>query len=160
MVAPFSAILHAPFGILGIRVVENAVSEVTILNASDAAALELNASPLAQETVAQLRAYLANFQQVFTLPLALPGTPFQQRVWQALCTIPPGQTVTYGQLARTLGSGPRAVGGACRANPVAIIVPCHRVVGAHGLTGYMGQHGLAYKRWLLTHEGADYYATD
>jgi methylated-DNA-[protein]-cysteine S-methyltransferase len=147
----FSAICHAPFGILGIRVFAHAVSEVTILDCAgqppDAAP-----DPLALETVAQLQRYLRDPTQAFDLPLYLPGSPFQQRVWQALREIPPGQAMTYGQLAARLDSGPRAVGGACRANPIAIIVPCHRVIGVKGLTGYMGKNGLAYKRWLLEHE--------
>ena len=83
------------------------------------------------------------------------GTPFQQRVWQTLRTIPPGQTATYGQIAERLGSPKRAraVGLANSLNPIAIVVPCHRVIGANGaLTGYAG--GLDRKRWLLAHEQA------
>lgn len=89
------------------------------------------------------------------LSLDLHGTPFQQRVWQALCTIPWGETLSYGELARRLGSSPRAVAGACRANPVPLLVPCHRVTAKQGLGGYMGQssgEGLAIKQWLLRHE--------
>ncbi|MDX1252513.1 MAG: methylated-DNA--[protein]-cysteine S-methyltransferase [Gammaproteobacteria bacterium] len=110
---------------------------------------------IAAEVVRQVQRYFADPSHVFSLPLALPGTPFQQRVWQALCAIPPGQPRRYGELARQLGSGARAVGGACRANPVPIIVPCHRVVGAQGLGGYLGataEEGLLIKRWLLEHE--------
>ena len=86
--------------------------------------------------------------------LNLSGTPFQQRVWQALLQIPQGQTVTYGQLAATLGTHPRALGGAVGANPVAILVPCHRVVGSSGkLTGFSAPGGITTKKWLLNHEG-------
>ena len=86
------------------------------------------------------------------LPLAPSGTPFRQRVWRRLAAIPYGETVTYGRLAEELGSSPRAVGGAVGHNPVSIIIPCHRVVGADGsLTGYAG--GLDAKRALLTLEG-------
>ncbi len=84
------------------------------------------------------------------------GTPFQRRVWRALQDIPPGQTRSYGELAARLGSGARAVGNACRRNPVPLIVPCHRVVGAHGPGGFSGQTGgaaLQRKLWLLAHEG-------
>ena len=89
----------------------------------------------------------------FDLPLALHGTPFQRRVWAALCTIPYGETLSYGQLAERLGvpTAARAVGLANGRNPVGIIVPCHRVVGANGsLTGYGG--GLDRKRRLLAFE--------
>jgi methylated-DNA-[protein]-cysteine S-methyltransferase len=89
--------------------------------------------------------------------VAPAGTPFQCRVWQALRDIPPGTTRTYGELARDLGTSPRAIGGACRANPCLIAVPCHRVVARDGLGGFAGERGgkrLAVKRWLLRHEGA------
>ncbi len=86
------------------------------------------------------------------LPLAPRGTDFQRRVWALLCEIPFGQTTTYGKLAKRLGSSPRAVGGAVGRNPISIIIPCHRVLGANGsLTGYAG--GEERKRWLLEREG-------
>lgn len=91
------------------------------------------------------------------VPLApVTATPFQRRVWAAMCAIPPGTTRTYGELARALGSSPRAVGQAAGANPWPILVPCHRVVAARGPGGYVGsgEAGLAVKRWLLAHEGA------
>ncbi|MFQ5488741.1 MAG: methylated-DNA--[protein]-cysteine S-methyltransferase, partial [Gammaproteobacteria bacterium] len=100
--------------------------------------------------------YFDDPRQGFSLPLALAGTSFQRRVWQALCAIPPAETRSYGQLARELGSAPRALGGACRVNPVPIIVPCHRVLAANGLGGYGGASEgvrVALKRWLLEHEG-------
>ena len=89
------------------------------------------------------------------VPAELNGTPFQKSVWQALRRIPPGATISYGELARRIGqpTSVRAVGAANGANPVAVIVPCHRVIGSNGtLTGYGG--GLPTKRWLLEHEGA------
>lgn len=106
---------------------------------------------------AELAAYFADGRHCFRIPLYLAGTPFQQAVWQALQTIPPGQVVTYGGLARRLSSSPRAIGNACRRNPCPILVPCHRVVAAHGLGGYDGRTDgplLERKRWLLRHEGA------
>jgi len=84
------------------------------------------------------------------------GTPFQRRVWQVLMSIPCGKVVTYGELAQRLGSSPRAVAGACRANPIPILIPCHRVVAASGPGGYLGKTAgreLAIKQWLLQHEG-------
>jgi methylated-DNA-[protein]-cysteine S-methyltransferase len=101
----------------------------------------------------QLLAYFANELQCFALPLKLIGTEFQRRVWNELLNIPFGQTISYGELARRIAqpNASRAVGLANGRNPVSIVVPCHRVVGAKGtLTGYGG--GLPRKRWLLDHE--------
>ncbi len=102
----------------------------------------------------EMRGYLAGEPVAFTCPLDLRGTPFQLAVWQALCTIPYGETCSYGEIAHRIGkpSAARAVGAANGANPVAIIVPCHRVIGGNGtLTGYGG--GLPAKAWLLHLEG-------
>ena len=104
----------------------------------------------------QLDDYFADGQSRFDLPLAAGGTAFQHRVWSLMVAIPPGRTRTYGEIARELASAPRAVGQACRANPLPIVVPCHRVVGAQGLGGFAGDTSgrkLAVKRWLLRHEG-------
>lgn len=101
----------------------------------------------------QLAEYFAGVRRRFDLPLAPRGTNFQQLVWRALLAIPFGETRSYGELARAIGrpAASRAVGAANAKNPLAIIVPCHRVVGASGaLTGYAG--GMAAKRWLLEHE--------
>jgi methylated-DNA-[protein]-cysteine S-methyltransferase len=108
-----------------------------------------------EEVVAQLEAYFAGTLTGFDVPLALAGTDFQRRVWAALREIPYGETISYGELARRVGSpgAARAVGLANGRNPVGIIVPCHRVIGADGsLTGYGG--GLPRKVWLLEHETA------
>lgn len=105
--------------------------------------------------VEQLNAYFAGELTDFEIPMEMRGTDFQRRVWSALCEIPYGETISYGELARRVGSpnGSRAVGLANGRNPVAIIVPCHRVIGADGsLTGYGG--GLDRKVWLLEHEAA------
>lgn len=102
---------------------------------------------------AQLTEYLAGARQTFDVPLALNGTPFQRRVWDALLAIPYGETLTYQEIALALGKpgGAQAVGGAVARNPVSIIVPCHRILGSDGsLTGYMW--GTHVKRWLLDHE--------
>ena len=105
--------------------------------------------------VAQLEAYFAGELTDFELPTKLQGTEFQRRVWASLCEIPYGETISYGELARWVGNpkASRAVGLANGRNPVAIVVPCHRVIGADGsLTGYGG--GLDRKVWLLEHEAA------
>ena len=113
-------------------------------------------SPVLDEAARQLAAYFAGDLVDFDLPLELHGTEFQRRCWLALATIPYGQTVSYGEQARRLGLGPdaaRAVGAANGQNPLPLVLPCHRVIGADGsLTGFGG--GLHLKRFLLEHEGA------
>lgn len=109
--------------------------------------------PVLAEAKAQLAAYFAGERQDFTVPLDFRGTPFQRDVWAALLTIPFGETRSYADIARAVGrpTAFRAVGAANGRNPISIIAPCHRVVGANGaLTGFAG--GLAAKTWLLDHE--------
>lgn len=109
--------------------------------------------PVLDEAARQLAEYFAGQRTAFALPLAPQGTAFQRAVWAAMAEIPYGQTATYGQLAAAVGKprASRAVGGACHNNPVPILLPCHRVVGAGGaLTGYAG--GLEIKRFLLALE--------
>jgi methylated-DNA-[protein]-cysteine S-methyltransferase len=106
-----------------------------------------------KEPVRQLAAYFAGKLRAFDVPLAPEGTPFQQQVWRALCDIPYGETTSYGELAQRIGNARavRAVGLANGSNPIAIIIPCHRVIGSNGaLTGYGG--GLPIKKALLEHE--------
>ena len=108
---------------------------------------------LLAEATRQLDAYFTGSLRSFTLPLSPVGTPFQKRVWSALQQIPCGKTISYAELADQVGSGARAVGGANGANPLGIVIPCHRVVTSDGgLGGYAG--GVEQKRWLLRHEGA------
>lgn len=112
-------------------------------------------APVLAEAQTQLREYFSRLRRSFDLPLDLRGTPFQREVWAAVACIPYGQTITYGDLAQRLGRGPgsaRAVGSAVGANPLPILIPCHRVVGAGGsLVGYGG--GLEAKAVLLRLEG-------
>lgn len=110
-------------------------------------------SSLLREAAAQLEAYFDGRLSRFDLPLAPDGTAFRKRVWRAMSGIPYGGTATYGALARSLGTSARAVGGACGANPLPVIVPCHRVVAAGGLAGgYSGRGGLATKLALIALE--------
>lgn len=105
--------------------------------------------------ISQLRYYMDDPAYPFDLPLRIQGTPFQCRVWDALRRLRVGETQTYGMLARRLETSARAVGGACRSNPLAIVVPCHRIVGQHGLGGFSGTtrgSELQVKQWLLQHE--------
>lgn len=109
---------------------------------------------LLQAAKLQLMEYFAGNRKTFDLPLAPAGTPFQKKVWEALCTIPYGETKSYQDIAVQIGTpkGCRAVGMANNRNPIAIIVPCHRVIGKNGsMVGYGG--GLWIKEWLLNHEG-------
>ena len=111
------------------------------------------ATPLLAEAARQLNAYFDGTLTAFDLPIHLEGTAFRMQCWQALLTIPYGETISYGEQAKRIGNpkAVRAVGGANHHNPISIVVPCHRVVGADGsLTGYGG--GLDKKTWLLNHE--------
>ncbi len=97
----------------------------------------------------QLQDYFDGLRQNFELPLDPVGTPYQRLVWEALCRIPPGETRTYGEIAREAGGSPRSVGQANRVNPIPILIPCHRVTATSGLGGYSGEGGLETKKWLL-----------
>jgi methylated-DNA-[protein]-cysteine S-methyltransferase len=111
------------------------------------------ATPLLRQARDQLQEYFDGKRMSFDLPLAPEGSDFQKRVWAALCAIPPGETRSYANIARTIGSAPRAVGGANGANPIPLFIPCHRVIAADGsLGGYSGGNGPATKRYLLDHE--------
>jgi methylated-DNA-[protein]-cysteine S-methyltransferase len=111
------------------------------------------ATPLLRKACDQLQDYFDGKRMSFNLPLAPEGSAFQKRVWAALCAIPPGETRSYADIARTIGSAPRAVGGANGANPIPLFIPCHRVIAADGsLGGYSGGDGPATKRFLLDHE--------
>lgn len=151
----YSAKMSTPFAVLGIRTGGGAVTGIEYLPKRERA--QPPADRLAERTCRQLERYLADPHWRFTLPLAPAGTDFRRKVWNALTKIPVGESRTYGELARSLHSAPRAVGGACGANPIALVIPCHRVVGSQGsLGGFMGVtdgEPIAIKRWLLTHEG-------
>jgi methylated-DNA-[protein]-cysteine S-methyltransferase len=111
-------------------------------------------TPLLLRARDQLHAYFDGTLQNFNLPLAPAGTPYRRRMWDALVTIPWGETRTYLQLAQAAGGSPRAVGGAMGANPIPIIIPCHRVLATNGIGGYSGGEGLPTKRFLLALESA------
>jgi methylated-DNA-[protein]-cysteine S-methyltransferase len=107
-------------------------------------------NPLLVETARQLAAYFAGALTEFNIPLSPPGTEYQKRVWWAMNEIPYGETWTYGELAKRADTVPRAVGGACSANPIPVILPCHRVLAANGKSGgYSGKGGLMTKTALL-----------
>ena len=150
----YRAIIASPPGRIGIRMTGDAVSALDYLPADAPEQPPTDAATRA--VVEQLEAYFGDPRHPFAVPLAPVGTAFQQKVWKGLQSIPPGMVLTYGELARQLDTAARAIGGACRSNPIPILIPCHRVVGRQGLGGYAGEvtgDPLAIKRWLLRHEG-------
>lgn len=138
---------------LGIHTSGNELTGISYIN--NHTPLKAPVSRIAKRTVRQLEHYFLNPENGFTLPLGLIGTPFQQRVWQAMLNVSPGSVCTYGALARQLKSSARAVGNACRRNPIPIVVPCHRVISSNGLGGYVGKvtgMEVQIKQHLLEHE--------
>lgn len=149
----YDAVIAAPFGRLGIRAGDDRLLAIDFV--SSRVPLRQPAGVFARRVCRELRAYFSDPRHVPSVPVQLMGSAHQRRVWRALTRIPPGEVRSYGDLAGRLKSSPRAVGGACRRNPIPIVVPCHRVVSASGLGGFMGRRSGAaidIKRWLLAHE--------
>ncbi len=117
-------------------------------------ALQQDNSDVLEQASTQLEAYAAGDLQCFDLPLRVKGSDFQRDVCRVMSAIPFGDTLTYGDIAKELGVPAQAVGQACGGNPIPIIIPCHRVMGAKGLTGFSGRGGVETKVALLRHEGA------
>ncbi|QVN15028.1 methylated-DNA--[protein]-cysteine S-methyltransferase [Burkholderia cenocepacia] len=158
-------LIPSPLGDIAVRIEDDALTglyfvgqkyfpSLAIVRAADA----LARSPVARRVAEEIAEYFTGARDTFSVPIHLRGTAFQQRVWKELLAIPFGELVSYGDITERVGlpmSGARAVGGAVGRNPVSIIVPCHRVVGASGsLTGYAG--GIDRKRALLSLEGAGF----
>jgi len=147
----FRALYKSPIGLLEIVGTEEGIQ---LIEFSDRLSVPAGPpAPCLKECCRQLDEYFSGRRRTFSLRLDLRGTPFQKRVWNELLKIPLGRTATYKDIAAALGNprSTRAVGGANHGNPVSIVVPCHRVVGADGsLTGYGG--GIWRKEWLLAHE--------
>jgi methylated-DNA-[protein]-cysteine S-methyltransferase len=145
------ALVPAPFGFVGVRCDEAGEELQFLLHALP---LKANPNPRARAVAEQVSAYLEDPHAVWQTITPNRGTPYQQRVWQAMREIPVGETRTYGQLAAAIRSGPRAVANACGANPLPLFNPCHRIVASNGLGGFMQgiEGGLDIKRWLLAHE--------
>ena len=150
--------VSSPLGLLTVWASDNGVHAIAF-ESDQAGQAKINLPravnhPIIDAVAEQLSMYFNGTLKVFDLPLGLHGTDFQKRVWNLLLDIPFGETRTYGDIARALGNAgaSQAVGAANGKNPVAIVVPCHRVIGASGhLTGYAG--GMDKKKFLLTHEG-------
>ena len=142
-------VLHnSPVGPLSVVIENNRITRL------EWAALSGPSHPVGEEAVAQLRAYFEGRLDRFDLPMAPLKTAFQQQFAEALCAIPKGQTKTYGDLAKMLGVSAQAIGQACGANPIPVIVPCHRVLAQCGLGGFSGAGGVEAKVTLLRHESA------
>ena len=162
MIENHDALINAPFGAVAISSAggQLAIELLVAPACSHAQVTKASTDALVVQACEQVLNYLQqptlrHPAASFDLPLTQRGTAFQQRVWQAIAAIPPGQVRTYGELAREIGSGSRAVANACGANNLPLLVPCHRVVAQHGLGGFMQgkQGGLLIKQWLLKHEG-------
>jgi methylated-DNA-[protein]-cysteine S-methyltransferase len=153
----YDAILEFPRMKVALRTRDERVAEICYLPPNVATRPAANA--LAKRAARQLEAYRDDPNTVFDLPLLVEGSEFQRRLWHALCEIPRGKTLTYGELARRLGVDARAIGQACGDNRLPIVIPCHRVVAANGIGGFAhatSGYLLEAKRWLLAHEcGAD-----
>lgn len=149
----YDAVVAAPFGRLGIRTQGNRLVDIDFVSAR--IPLRSPRTTFARRVCRELRAYFTDARHVVRLPLHLKGSEHQQRVWRELRRISPGAVRSYGEIAKRLRSSAQAVGGACRSNPVPIVVPCHRAVGKTGLGGFAGMKSgssLGIKRWLLGHE--------
>lgn len=156
MLDKYDARLKTPFATLGIIASETHLLHIHFLP-MDVTAKAPTTNTVAHLASVQLMAYIENADFKFDLPIKLAGSKHQLDVWRAMQKIAAGKTQTYGELAAKIDSSPRAVGTACGLNPVPIVVPCHRVVAANGLGGFMGgkrNDPLAIKRWLLAHESA------
>jgi methylated-DNA-[protein]-cysteine S-methyltransferase len=148
----FDAVMRTPFGAVGVRTEavgteDECVAEIVYLPPTDR---------LARAACEQVERYLAEPTFRLELPLKLVGTRYQRRVWEKIADIPAGRVRSYGEVAKDLRSGPRAVGQACGANFFPLAIPCHRVVASGGIGGFArGDDGfhITIKRWLLAHEG-------
>ncbi len=150
----YQAKIRTPFAVLGICTEEDWLTEIDYLPLS--ASLMTPVTPLAKEVCAQLQAYLSDPRYTFDLSLHINGTVHQRRVWEQIQDIPSGQTCSYADIAAKIHSAPRAVGRACGANRIPIVIPCHRIIAKNGgLGGFMNARDgepLEIKRWLLQHE--------
>jgi methylated-DNA-[protein]-cysteine S-methyltransferase len=150
----YQAKIPTPFAVLGIRTAGGMLTGIEYLPRGAATLDPLTG--IAERTCRQIERYLENPEYRFDLPFEYHGTAFQCRVWRAVASIPSGRTLSYLELARGLATAPRPVGGACGANRIPLLIPCHRVVAHRGIGGFMHSRrgpGLEIKRWLLKHEG-------
>ena len=149
-----TAKLATPFAVLGIATIGERLTGIQYLQKGVATLAPT--TRFAERVCCQIDRYLDDPEYRFDLPFDYRGTPFQCKVWRAISSIPSGRTLTYSGIAKHLRTAPRPVGGACGANRIPLVIPCHRVLGAGGIGGFMNARGgfpLEVKRWLLQHEG-------
>ena len=154
MLETHSARIAAPFAVLGVRTAGECLTGIDYLPLGAPTLAPLDG--FAREVCRQLDAYLEDPDFPLDLPYRMQGSAYQRRVWDAIRSIPRGQALTYNQVATRVGSAARPVGAACGANRIPLLIPCHRVVGAGGIGGFMHSRagrGIEIKRWLLRHEG-------
>lgn len=145
----------SPFGFITITAEDEKITSVELCKKANS----LGSSNVLEDAAKQLDLYLKGNLPKFSLPLKVSGTPFQLAVWKAIAKVPFGKTISYGEIAKSIGKpqAVRAVGAAVGANPTPLVVGCHRVLGSNGsLTGYSGGQGIKTKKLLLDHEGIDY----
>jgi len=154
----YSLVMKTPItgfdGMLGVCIENDCVSSIDFVESD----IKPATTVFARKVESQLNAYFENPAYKFSVPVSLKGTAFRERVWTILRTIPSGETRCYGEVAKELDSSARAIGGACRHNPVPFIIPCHRVIAQTGLGGYSGETDgwkMKIKCWLLAHESED-----
>lgn len=147
---PQTFTISSPIGPLEIKIEDEKITKINFLSKN-----KISTENIDKKTQSQLEKYFKNPNHIFELTFELSGTPFQQKVWKEIHKIPTGKTKTYQNIAEKLKTSPRAVGNACRANPVPLIIPCHRVVGKNHLGGFAGDVSgklIEIKKWLLQHE--------
>jgi len=149
----FAAVIITPIGKLGLVINDAKLTCLQFLPVDTP--LLISNNPDINKIASIIEQYFCDAKIVFDIPIYTTGTPLQQKIWQELQKIPSGQIMTYGQVAKIVGTSPRIIGNACRRNPIPLVIPCHRVLSKAGLGGYFGaeqEYFLQIKRWLLEHE--------
>lgn len=155
MDAPTHTIIQSPIGKIAIHAEAEHITKLEFL--PESTPLKPSSHPLCQKATQQITHYFNNPKALFNLPLRFTGTPFQQRIWHYLASMNRNTAITYGELATLLRTSPRAIGNACKCNPIPLIIPCHLVVGKTHIGGFMGATNgspMNIKRYLLAHETA------
>lgn len=153
----YEAIINTPIGHLGIQSNKqnSFITDISFLTKS--ISIKTSSIPLINQTINELENYFSNPHFTFTIPLQADGTELQKKIWQLMRKIPVGQTLSYSEIAEKLNTSPRVVGNACRANPIPILIPCHRIVAKNHIGGFAGAikgELINMKTWLLNHEKA------
>lgn len=149
-----NAIIPSPIGKLAITLNQNQLSRIEFLG-DNGTPTDIPNNILLNKIIFEIQTYFQNPKHAYSIPLEIKGTHFQQKVWEALRNIPAGQTLSYGELATQLKTSPRAIGNACRANRIPLIIPCHRITAKNHLGGFAGNTSgtlFEIKKWLLHHE--------